>query len=55
MKCLCNLHCKFLKHVDMFGKEPELYYKGESKKLLGLVEFFQFYLLLYILHFLFIN
>ena len=32
MKCLCNLHCKFLKLIDMFGKEPELYYKGESKK-----------------------
>ena len=32
MKCLCNLHCKILKEVDMFGKEPELYYKGKPKK-----------------------
>ena len=32
MKCLCNLSCRFLKDVDMFGKEPELYYKGRSKK-----------------------
>ena len=32
MKCLCNLSCRFLKDVDMFGKEPELYYKGMSKK-----------------------
>ena len=32
MKCLCNLSCRFLKDDDMFGKEPELYYKGKSKK-----------------------
>ena len=32
MKCLCNIKCKYLKDVDMFGKEPELYYKGSSKK-----------------------
>ena len=32
MKCLCNVHCKYLKDIDMFGKEPEIYYKGESKK-----------------------
>jgi len=32
MKCLCNLSCRILKDVDMFGKEPELYYKGRSKK-----------------------
>jgi len=28
MKCICN----FIKEIDMFGKEPELYYKGKSKK-----------------------
>ena len=32
MKCLCNIKCRYLKEVDMFGKEPELYYKGSSKK-----------------------
>ena len=32
MKCLCNVHCKYFKDIDMFGKEPEIYYKGESKK-----------------------
>ena len=32
MKCLCNLSCRFLKDIDMFGKEVELYYKGRSKK-----------------------
>ena len=28
MKCICN----FSKEIDMFGKEPELYFKGKSKK-----------------------
>jgi len=32
MECICNVHCKYLKDIDMFGKEPEIYYKGESKK-----------------------
>ena len=32
MKCLCNLSCRIIKEIDMFGKEPELYYKGRSKK-----------------------
>ena len=32
MKCLANIQCKYIKEVDMFGKEPELYYKGRSKK-----------------------
>ena len=32
MKCLCNLRCKLIKDVDMFGKDQELYYKGKSKK-----------------------
>ena len=32
MKCICNVRCKYLKEIDMFGKEPELYYKGRSKK-----------------------
>ena len=32
MKCLCNIKCHYLKDVDMFGKEPEIYYKKSSKK-----------------------
>ena len=32
MKCLCNVRCRLLKDIDMFGKEPELYYKGRPKK-----------------------
>ncbi len=32
MKCLCNIKCRLFKYVDMFGKEPEIYYKGSQKK-----------------------
>ena len=32
MKSLCNVSCRILKDVDMFAKEPELYFKGKSKK-----------------------
>ena len=32
MKCLANIQCRFLKDIDMFGKEPELYYKTRPKK-----------------------
>ena len=32
MKCICNIRCKLWKDIDMFGKEPELYYKGNTKK-----------------------
>lgn len=32
MKCLRNVSCRILKDVDMFAKEPELYFKGKSKK-----------------------
>ena len=32
MKCICNVTCKYIKDIDMFGKEPQLYYKGEAKK-----------------------
>lgn len=44
MKCLCNVKCGNLKDVDMFGKEPELYYMGRQKKHLGLEEYFLFLL-----------
>ena len=32
MKCICNVTCKYIKDIDMFGKEPQLYYKREAKK-----------------------
>ena len=32
MKCLCNVRCRIIKDIDMFGKEPELYYKTRPKK-----------------------
>ena len=32
MAILSKIHCEFLKTVDMFGKDPELYYKGNQKK-----------------------
>ena len=32
MKCLCNMRCRMMKEIDMFGKEPEFYYKKSTKK-----------------------
>ena len=32
MNCGQRLFCKLLRQIDMFGKEPQLYYKGEEKK-----------------------
>ena len=31
MRKTCNLNCKFLEDIDLFGKETELYYNGNSK------------------------
>ena len=42
MKCLCNVRCKLLKDVDMFGKEPELYYKKRPKKTSWIGRIFSF-------------
>lgn len=28
----CNLDCEFLSEFDLFGKEPELYFKGKSQR-----------------------
>jgi hypothetical protein len=53
MKCLSNVRFKNLKDIDIFGKEPELYYKGKTKKtswigmifsVLLLVIYFSFFL-----------
>ena len=32
MKKTCNINCKFMHGIDLFGKEAELYYKGKSKR-----------------------
>ena len=32
MRNLCNIRCKILDDIDLFGKEPELYFKGNSKR-----------------------
>ena len=32
MRNLCNVKCKILDDIDLFGKEPELYFKGNSKR-----------------------
>ena len=42
MKCLCNVKCRLVKDVDMFGKEPELYYKGRTKKTSWMGRLFSF-------------
>ena len=31
MRKTCNLNCKFFEDIDLFGKETELYYDGNSK------------------------
>ena len=54
MSKTCNVNCKILDNIDLFGKEPELYYKGNSKqtswvgKLLSIL-----YLLIYMSFFLY--
>ena len=32
MRNLCHVRCKLLDDIDLFGKEPELYFKGNSKR-----------------------
>ena len=54
MKCLCNLHCRLIKDVDMFGKEPEFYYKGKPKKKSWIGRIFSFsFILIYLAFFLY--
>lgn len=49
MKCLCNISCRIFKEIDMYGKEPELYYKGRSKKTSWIGRIFTFlFIFLYI-------
>ena len=32
MRKTCNINCKFISDIDLFGKDAELYYKGKSKR-----------------------
>ena len=32
MRHNCNITCKIFDDIDLFGKDPELYYKGDSKR-----------------------
>ena len=48
MRNLCNIHCKLLDDIDLFGKEPELYFKGNSKRTSWVGRIFtMFYILIY--------
>ena len=48
MRNLCNIHCKLLDDIDLFGKEPELYFKGNSKRTSWVGKIFTvFYILIY--------
>ena len=38
MRNKCKIHC--LDKIDLFGKEPELYYKGNSKRSSGVGKIF---------------
>ena len=51
MKCLPKINYLILKDLDMFGKEPSLFYKGRTKKtsVLGNILSFSFILLYFVL------
>ena len=54
MKSLCNSYCQLLKQVDMFGKEPEFYYKGKPKKTSWVGRIFSvIYVIIYLAFFLY--
>ena len=45
----CNLDCQFLSEFDLFGKEPQLYFKGKPQRTSKLGKFFTyFYIIIYI-------
>ena len=49
-----QIHCKFLEDIDLFGKEPELYYKGNPKRTSMIGRIFTFiYSSIYIAFFLY--
>ena len=54
MRNLCNIHCKLLDDIDLFGKEPELYFKGNSKRTSFVGKIFTIiYIMIYIAFFLY--
>ena len=54
MRNLCNIHCKLLDDIDLFGKEPELYFKGNSKRTSWVGRIFTvFYAMIYVAFFLY--
>ena len=44
MKNTCRERFNFIYDFDLFGKTPELYYKGRKKEFLGLEEFLQYFI-----------
>ena len=56
MRNVCNIHCKFIDDIDLFGKEPELYFKGNSKRTSWVGRIFTFlYILIYVAFFVYIE
>ena len=54
MRKTCNVNCKILDDIDLFGKEPELYYKGNSKQTFCIGKFLTLlYLFIYVGFFLY--
>ena len=50
----CNIQCEFLSEFDLFGKMPELYFKGKSQRtsVFGKV-FTYFYIIIYVAFFIY--
>ena len=54
MRNLCHVRCKLLNDIDLFGKEPELYFKGNSKRTSFVGKSFTFaYITIYLAFFLY--
>ena len=54
MRHSCNINCKLLDDIDLFGKDPKLYYKGNSKRVSYVGKIFTFlYVIIYIGFFLY--
>ena len=50
----CNLDCQFLSEFDLFGKEPELYFKGKPQRTSKLGKFLTYcYIIIYVAFFLY--
>ena len=54
MRNLCHVRCKIFDDIDLFGKEPELYFKGNSKRTSFVGKSFTFaYIIIYLAFFLY--